>query len=54
MRLHKFTNIADYLKKSFFYIPIKVRFLNNKTDNFNQQIIDYVRNNKKHSFLYPR
>ncbi|MEA2106660.1 MAG: tetraacyldisaccharide 4'-kinase [Bacteroidota bacterium] len=54
MRLHKFTNIADYLKKSFFYIPIKVRFLNNKTDNFNQQIIDYVRNNKKHSFRYPR
>jgi len=54
MRLHKFTNIADYLKKSFFYIPIKVRFLNNKTDHFNQQIIDYVRNNKKHSFLYPK
>ncbi|MEE4196536.1 MAG: tetraacyldisaccharide 4'-kinase [Bacteroidales bacterium] len=53
MRFHKFTNIADNLKKSFFYIPIKVRFLNNKTDNFNQQIIDYVRNNKKHSFLYP-
>ncbi len=54
MRLHKFTNIEENLKKSFFYIPIKVRFLNNKTDNFNQQIIDYVRNNKKHSFLYPR
>ncbi len=53
MRLHKFTNIADNLKNSFFYIPINVRFLNNKTDNFNQQIIDYVRNNKKHSFLYP-
>ncbi len=54
MRLHKFTNIAENLKNSFFYIPIKVRFLNNKTDNFNQQIIDYVRNNKKHSFLYPK
>jgi len=54
MRLHKFTNIADNIKKSFFYIPIKVRFLNNKTDNFNKQITDYVRNNKKHSFLYPK
>jgi len=54
MRLQKFSNIADDLKDSFFYIPIKVKFLNNRTDNFNQQIIEYVRKNKKHSFLYPR
>ncbi|MFO7828526.1 MAG: tetraacyldisaccharide 4'-kinase, partial [Bacteroidales bacterium] len=53
MRLHKFANIAGDFKNSIFYIPINVRFLNNKTDNFNQQITDYVRNNKKHSFLYP-
>ena len=53
MRLQKFSNIADNLKNSFFYIPIQVKFLNNRTDNFNQQIIDYVRKNKKHSFLYP-
>lgn len=54
MRLQKFSNIADDLKDSFFYIPIQVKFLNNRTDNFNQQIIEYVRKNKKHSFLYPR
>jgi tetraacyldisaccharide 4'-kinase len=54
MRLQKFSNIAEDLKDSFFYIPIKVKFLNNRTDNFNQQIIEYVRKNKKHSFLYPR
>ena len=53
MRLQKFSNIADDLKDSFFYIPIQVKFLNDRTDNFNQQIIEYVRKNKKHSFLYP-
>ena len=52
MRLQKFSNIANNLKDSFFYIPIQVKFLNNRTDNFNQQIIEYVRKNKKHSFLY--
>ncbi|MDA3952885.1 MAG: tetraacyldisaccharide 4'-kinase [Bacteroidales bacterium] len=54
MRLQKFSNIADNLIDSFFYIPIKVEFLNDRTDNFNQQITEYVRKNKKHSFLYPR
>ena len=53
MRLQKFSNIANNLKDSFFYIPVQVKFLNNRTDNFNQQIIEYVRKNKKHSFLYP-
>ncbi|NOQ25220.1 MAG: tetraacyldisaccharide 4'-kinase [Bacteroidales bacterium] len=54
MRLQKFSNIAGNFKDSFFYIPIQVTFLNDRTDNFNQQIIEYVRKNKKHSFLYPR
>ena len=53
MRLQKFSNIADELKSSFFYIPVKIKFLNNRADSFNQQIIEYVRKNKKHSFLYP-
>lgn len=53
MRLQKFSNIANNLKDAFFYIPIQVKFLNNRTDDFNQQIIEYVRKNKKHSFLYP-
>jgi len=53
MRLQKFSNIADNLKESLFYIPIQVKFLNNRTDNFNQQVIEYVRKNKEHSFLYP-
>lgn len=53
MRLQKFSNIANNLKDSFYYLPIQVKFLNNRTDNFNQQITEYVRKNKTHSFLYP-
>ena len=45
MRLQKFSNIANNLKNSFFYIPIQVEFLNNQAGNFNQQIIEYVRKN---------
>ncbi|OFX88374.1 MAG: tetraacyldisaccharide 4'-kinase [Bacteroidetes bacterium GWF2_33_16] len=52
MRLQNFSNIADNLKESWYYIPIKVVFQNNDTDEFNKKIIDYVRKNKTHSFLY--
>ncbi len=45
MRLQKFSNIANDLGNSFFYIPIQVEFLNNQEKNFNQQIIEYVRKN---------
>jgi len=45
MRLQKFSNIANNVKELFFYIPIKVDFLNNQADIFNQQIIEYVRKN---------
>lgn len=54
MRLQKFSNIAHSLKDSFFYIPVQVEFLNNQTENFNQQIIEYVRKNQANSFIYPK
>jgi tetraacyldisaccharide 4'-kinase len=54
MRLQIFSNIADNLKKNWFYLPIRVVFQNNQNETFNKQIIDYVRKNKTHSFLYPR
>ena len=46
--------IPDEIKQAFFYLPVQVQFLNDRTKDFNRQIIDYVRKNKKHSFLYPR
>ncbi len=54
VRLREAMHLDEGLKKALYYIPIKVRFLNNRTDDFNKEIIDYVRKNKKHSFLYPQ
>ena len=52
----RFREISDFpedLKKQMYYIPVSVKFLNNRTSDFNRQILEYVRKNKKHSFLYP-
>ena len=54
VRLRENRHIDYELKAKLYYIPIKVKFLNNRTDDFNKQIIEYVRKNKKHSFLYPQ
>jgi len=53
-RLGEFTDMPEALQRSLFYVPIRVQFLNDRTSDFNSQIIEYVRKNKKHSFLYPR
>jgi len=53
IRFSEFENMPDDLKQHFYFIPIRVKFLNDRTSDFNRQIIEYVRKNKKHSFLYP-
>lgn len=53
MRLQIFSNIAENLKKNWYYLPVKVIFQNKDSDEFNKKIIEYVRKNKTHSFLYP-
>ncbi len=53
IRLSGFTDMPGELKENMYYIPIRVKFLNDRTSDFNQQIIEYVRKNKKHNFLYP-
>ena len=54
IRFGELNNIPEDLKHHFYFIPIRVKFLNDRTSDFNRQIIEYVRKNKKHSFLYPR
>jgi tetraacyldisaccharide 4'-kinase len=54
MRLHKFCNIAGPLSKAMYYLPIRVKFLDKSDEKFNKQLIDYVRENKVHSFLHPK
>jgi tetraacyldisaccharide 4'-kinase len=46
VRLREFTNIAEHLKSSLYYIPIGIHFLNDDRDEFDKIIIDYVRKNK--------
>jgi tetraacyldisaccharide 4'-kinase len=52
MRLRKITNIDEEIKKRMFYIPIETEFLNDDTENFNNQILKYVENNKRDSILH--
>jgi len=54
MRLYKFCNIAGSFSEAMYYLPIRVKFLDKSDEKFNKQLIDYVRENKVHSFLHPR
>ncbi|MEA3317629.1 MAG: tetraacyldisaccharide 4'-kinase [Bacteroidota bacterium] len=54
MRLQNFSNIADVLKQNLYYLPIKVIFLDDNKQDFNKQIIDYVRKNKENGNIYSR
>ena len=54
MRLRKFTNIDQDIKNSMFYIPIEPEFLNADSENFNIQILKYVKNNKRDSILHKK
>jgi tetraacyldisaccharide 4'-kinase len=49
VRLREFTNIAEPLKSSLYYIPIGIHFLNDDKDEFDNLIIDYVRKNKRNN-----
>ncbi|MDR3706409.1 MAG: tetraacyldisaccharide 4'-kinase [Paludibacteraceae bacterium] len=53
-RLMSNPNVSDTLKKSLFYIPIKVKFLFGEDKNFNEQILGYVRKNKTNSRLFKK
>lgn len=49
VRLMEFSNIAEPLKSSFYYIPAGIRFLNDDKDEFDNLITDYVRKNKRNN-----
>ena len=54
VRIQTFTDINASIKERFYYIPIGIDFLNEDTDNFNQHILNYVRDNKRDSILLKR
>ncbi len=54
VKLKHLQNWDDDIKKNVFLLPIKISFLNDaKQENeFKQQILKYVKTNRKHSYLY--
>jgi len=47
VRLREFTNIDETLKRSFYYIPIGISFLNDNKYDFDNMIFEYVRKDKR-------
>jgi tetraacyldisaccharide 4'-kinase len=52
VRLQKYSDLPEKLRSRMFYVPISIEFLNDDADNFNNQILNYVRKNKRNSILH--
>jgi tetraacyldisaccharide 4'-kinase len=49
VRLREFTNIAEIIRASAYYVPVEIKFLNNDKDEFDNLIFEYVRKNKRNN-----
>jgi tetraacyldisaccharide 4'-kinase len=49
VRLREFTNFAEQIRSSAYYIPVGIKFLNDDKEDFDNLIIDYVRKNKRNN-----
>lgn len=49
VRLREFANIAQPVKSAFYYIPVRIDFLNDDRGEFDNIIVDYVRKNKRNN-----
>jgi tetraacyldisaccharide 4'-kinase len=47
VRLKEFANFEAFIKESFYYIPVRINFLDNGKQEFDNLISDYVRKNKR-------
>ena len=50
-RLREVDGLSDEVKKHLFALPIRIKFLLDQEDQFNQSIIGYVRKNSRNSIL---
>jgi len=51
IKLREFKNVDESLSQSMFYVPVEVSFIDNENE-FNNQIIDYVRKNKRNNTIH--
>lgn len=54
MRLQKYAHMDPAIKARAYYVPLVIDFLNEDTRNFNQLILNYVRNNRRNSILHKK
>jgi len=47
MRLNEFSQFDDEIKRYFYFLPIKVAFLNNQENEFQSLILEYLKGNSK-------
>jgi tetraacyldisaccharide 4'-kinase len=48
-RLRFLPNISDVVKDNLYVLPVRIDFLQEKKETFNQLIADYVRKNQRNS-----
>ena len=54
VRLRETDGLYEKVKKSMYELPIKVSFMQEQEENFNEKIISYVRKNSRNSILAKR
>ncbi len=52
IRLRAIPEIKPGLREKMYYIPVRIRILNDQEENFNNQILNYVKHNKRDSILH--
>ena len=50
-RLEQLEELSEEVKQNLYVLPIKVKFMINQEEEFNDKIIDYVRKNSRNSIL---
>lgn len=53
-RLEQLDGLSEEVKQNLYVLPIKVKFMINQEEEFNDKIIDYVRKNSRNSILVKR
>ena len=54
MHFKSLSNLPDTFKESLYYIPVKIKFIDNDGNLFNKKMLNYVGENKSNRKLYKR
>ena len=54
MRLRDEAGLPEFIKSQFYYIPLKIKFLDHEGKSFDKTIVGYVKDNRSNRELYKR